>query len=726
MPKRCFPLVITAIFQHPSIKEMNDFAAVGGLVEGWLERRQDQLPLLVPVGIGIGIALWQNFGDGLWAAFVLAGAGMFLLAVAIGLHLRFSRLILFAVLTLLAGFFAISFKSGYLSEPALPRIWIGKIHGRIVAVEDQSARDIMRLTLSTERMNGLPAKVRVNLPVEKYRTNLLPGAIIAAKVRLMPPPGPALPSGYDFSRQAWFQGLGATGSILGEVELLHMSNGNTAFWEALRTQLAQHIQAEMPTGSGAIGAALLVGSRGGITEGDNDALRNSGMAHLLSVSGLHVTAVVGAVFMLIARLFALFPWIALRLRVPLVAAGFSAFVAVGYTMLTGAEVPTIRACVAALLILTALVMGREAMSLRLLAFGATIVLLFWPEALAGPSFQLSFAAVATIIFLHEAPFVRQWTERREESVAWRLGRIAFSLLLTGFAIEIMLAPIALFHFHKSGLYGAFANIIAIPLTTFLIMPLQLVALLADLVGLGGPFWWLAGQGIFGVRALAYFVSSAPGAVMMLPSFPAWTFASIILGAIWFVIIGGRSGLMGLVAIMVGTTAMIAAPRPDMLLTGDGRHLAVVDDARGMILLRPGVGDYALSMLAENAALSGEPLPLEAMPGALCSADVCTFPLLKNGRSWSVLATRSPYLVPAMEMAAACKRVDIVISDRWLPYSCKPRWFKADRAFLEMSGGLAFYFDEARVRSVAETTAHYPWARFKKAERLPQRATSLSQ
>jgi competence protein ComEC len=211
---------------------------------------------------------------------------------------------------------------------------------------------------------------------------------------------------------------------------------------------------------------------------------------------------------------------------------------------------------------------------------------------------------------------------------------------------------------------------------------------------------------------------------MLPAFPIWAFASVILGAIWFAIIRGRSGLLGLVAIAVGTIAMIAAPRPDMLLTGDGRNLAVVDDVGGMILLRPGVGDYALSMLAENAAFSGEPTPLESMPGALCSADVCTFPLLKNGRSWSVLATRSPYLVPAMEMAAACKRVDIVISDRWLPYSCKPRWLKVDRAFLEKSGGLAFYFDEGRVRSVAETTAHYPWAGFNHAERARPRAKTL--
>ncbi len=697
------------------IPKLPDLQAFLGVIEIWLEAKKDQLPLLFPVTIGIGIALWQNFGDRILGSIILAALGLTFLIGAAGMHLRLFRITTFASIALVAGFSSIAFKSSFLSEPALSKIWIGQVHGRITAVEDQSAREIMRLTLATERANGLPKKIRINLPIEKYHKGLQPGAIIAAKVRLMPPPGPSLPAGYDFSRQAWFLGLGATGSVLGDIIVIEKSPGRGAFWESLRTRVAQHIQNQMPKESGPIGAALLVGSRGGISEEDNEALRNSGMAHLLSVSGLHVTAVVGAVFVFVSRLLALFPWLALRIRVPLIAAGFSALVAVGYTLLTGSEVPTVRACVAALLILAALVMGREALSMRLLAFGATLVLLFWPEALAGPSFQLSFAAVATIIFLHEQPIVRRLTERREEGHGMRLLRVMLSLLLTGLAIEIVLAPIALFHFHKSGVYGAFANILAIPLTTFLIMPLQLLALIADSIGLGAPFWWLAGLGIDAVRVLAHFVSSAPGAIMMLPAFPAWAFGAMILGTIWFAVLGGRIGRIGLVAIFMGAVAMIFAQKPDMLLTGDGRHLAITEADGGLVLLRPGAGEYALNMLSESAAFSGEGRPIETLPGAMCTADVCTFPIKKKGRNWSVMATRTRYLIPAMEMAAACKRVDIVISDRWLPYSCKPRWLKADRAFLEANGGLAFYFEEGRVRTVAETTAHYPWARFKKGE-----------
>ena len=80
-------------------------------------------------------------------------------------------------------------------------------------------------------------------------------------------------------------------------------------------------------------------------------------------------------------------------------------------------------------------------------------------------------------------------------------------------------PIAVYHFHKAGLYGALANIVAIPLTTFVIMPLEALALLLDLVGLGAPFWWLAGQALALLLWLAHAVAAAPGAVAALPAMP---------------------------------------------------------------------------------------------------------------------------------------------------------------------------------------------------------------
>ncbi len=184
------------------------------------------------------------------------------------------------------------------------------------------------------------------------------------------------------------------------------------------------------------------------------------------------------------KLLALSERLALRFNLVLVSAAVAAAAGVGYTLLTGAQVPTVRSCVAALLILAGIALGRDALSMRLIATGAVIVLLFRPEALAGASFQMSFAAVTAIVALHSTKWARRLLQRRDEGIVARLGRSLLGVVATGLVVEIALAPMALFHFHRAGLYGVFGNIVAIPLTTFVIMPAEATALALDVVGVG--------------------------------------------------------------------------------------------------------------------------------------------------------------------------------------------------------------------------------------------------
>jgi competence protein ComEC len=393
---------------------------IASMIEDVLEKERDHLPLWAPVGVGLGIVLWQIWGSGIAPALFLLLGVFFLCALYIGRARRLSGVVLFLTLTIATGFAAIAIKSDIVAAPVLENIRIERFYGRINKVEDLTARDIVRLELQTGGYADLPAKIRINLNPEQYQPSFVPGAVILLRARLMPPAGPALPGGYDFARRAWFSGIGATGSALGEVELYRASPSEPYLSKA-RATLSEHIHAQMTPASGPIGSALVTGGQGTIAEDDAQAMRNSGMAHLLSISGLHVTAVVGATFLLVSRLLALFGWLALRISVPLVAAGSAAAVAVAYTLLTGAEVPTVRSCVAALLILVALAMGRDALSLRLLAFGALFIMLFWPEALAGPSFQLSFAAVTTIVVLHDLPWMQRITDTTESSLIAKIG-----------------------------------------------------------------------------------------------------------------------------------------------------------------------------------------------------------------------------------------------------------------------------------------------------------------
>jgi competence protein ComEC len=336
--------------------------------------------------------------------------------------------------------------------------------------------------------------------------------------------------------------------------------------------------------------------------------------------------------------------------------------------------------------------------------------------MAGPSFQLSFAAVATIVVVHDLSVVKRFTERRDERLFKKAARAVGSLIFTGIAIELVLTPIALFHFHKAGLYGALANVLAIPMTTFIIMPLEALAFLFDVIGLGQLFWSMAGQGIAAILTLAYYVSGLPGAVTMLPAMPIWAFGAFIMGALIFGLLTSHVRYCGVALCALGIIAMVMAPRPDILVTGDGKHLALVSANADVALLRGRAGEFVRGMISEKAGSDAEATRIEDWPGAQCTADNCVVTLKGESRNWTLLATRTRNPIPSMEMAAACKRVDIVVSDRWLPKSCRPKWIKADRRLLEQTGGLAFYLNTQSVVTANENSGHLPWVQAAHAAR----------
>ena len=400
----------------------------------------------------------------------------------------------------------------------------------------------------------------------------------------------------------------------------------------------------------------------------------------------------------------------LRVRLPLLAAGTSALTGVGYTLLTGAEVPTVRSCLGALLVLVALALGREPLSLRMVAVAAFIVMVFWPEAVVGPSFQMSFAAVIAIVVLHDCGPVRAFLAPSEEPWWQGLLRRLAMLVLTGVVIELALMPIGLFHFHRAGVYGALANVIAIPLTTFVSMPLIALALLFDTVGAGAPFWWLAGLSLEGLLALAHWTAAMPGAVTSLPSMGRGAFALFIAGGLWLALWQGRVRLWGLAPAALGLALLGGVRAPDVLVSGDGRHVGITGAGKELLVLRETRSSFARDNLTELAGMAGETRALADWPNARCNADFCAVSLERGGRIWRFLIARGKDLVEERALAAACERVDVVIAERRLPGSCRPRWIKADRAMLDRTGGLAFDLSEPDLRTVAQDQGAHGWWR----------------
>jgi competence protein ComEC len=704
-----------AAMQHTHWRKRWQLSSIGERVEGFLASAGfDRGPWLA-VAFAAGIALW----------FVLDRPAEWVAAIAIGLISALasvaawrgngerSRTMLAGValgLALATGVSIAWARSEIAGAEPIARPLSATIEGRVLERIEQPAEDRVRLVLAVREPETERAiKVRVNLPLESDDPAYGEGAVLKLQARLMPPGPPMLPGAYDFARAAWFEGLAATGSVQGEVELLEAAPAEGGL-DRVQRSLSAHVRSQLDGSPGAIAAALASGDRGAIAEADEDAMRDAGLSHLLSISGLHVSAVVAAFYLIAIKLLALWPWLALRVRLPVVAAGVAALAGLGYTVLTGAEVPTIRSCVGAILVLLALALGREPLSLRMIAVAAVFVLLVWPEALVGPSFQMSFAAVIAIVALHGCEPVRAFLAPRDEGwLSWAMRR-GVMLLVTGLLIEVVLMPIALFHFHRGGVYGAFANVVAIPLTTFVSMPLIALALLFDVVGLGAPFWWLAGKSIEVLIGLAHLTASQPGAVRLMPQMGGWTFALFVMGGLWLGLWRGRARLWGLTPMAAASAILAITPVPDVLISGDGRHVGITGQGDRLLVLRDTRSDYTRENLLELAGMEGEVMPLAEWDGAECSRDTCMATIERDGRSWTLLLTRSEFYLPWRDLVAACARADIVVSDRRLPDGCQPRWIKADMRMLRASGGLAINLAGQEVATVAQSQGEHGWWR----------------
>ncbi|WP_197425982.1 ComEC/Rec2 family competence protein [Erythrobacter sp. CCH5-A1] len=662
-----------------------------------------------------------------WLAVMAGGAGTALAALALWppgsaadetrANLRLAVVVCSLVFAF--GIGTVWARSAIVGAVPIARPAVVLIEGRVLEREDQPAEERLRLTLAMRDAEaGRALKVRVNVPLAALGkggppAGLAEGAVVRLRARLMPPASPMLPGSYDFARAAWFQGLSATGTLVGGLTLVTPApeGEGLARWQRA---LSAHVRAAVPGSPGAIAAAFASGDRGGIAEADEVAMRDSGLTHLLSISGLHVSAVIAAAYFAVLRLLALWPALALRVRLPIVAAAAGALMGIAYTLLTGAEVPTVRSCVAALLVLGALVLGREALSLRMVAVAAGFVLLLWPESAIGPSFQMSFAAVLAIVALSNSAPVTAFLAHREEPWWMHSGRRVVMLFATGVVIELALMPIVLFHFHRAGMYGALANVVAIPLVTFVAMPLIALALVFDLVGAGWPFWWLVERALALLLGIAHLTAGQAGAVRLMPQISGFAVALFASGGLWLALWRGRARLAGLVPVAAASVMVALTPVPDILVAGDGQQVGItVRVAEGtlrLVSLRDSRSSYTRDNLMELAGVGADPVPIADWPDARCTSAFCTLTIARGKRDWVLLLGRGRAQVEERALAAACAEADIVVAERFLPRSCRPRWLKADRRFLERSGGIAINLAAERITTVAEGQGEHGWWR----------------
>ncbi|NQV81557.1 MAG: ComEC/Rec2 family competence protein [Alphaproteobacteria bacterium] len=535
-----------------------------------------QVVLWIPVSIGCGVGLYFALpGEPSWTLSLLALVGAAVFA-AVARRWPISRSGGYFALALVVGFVAADFRTAVVGAPVIAkRTGPVLVDGTVTMVEDKGRGGritLIDLVSADISENAMPARVRVTL-----RSGVLPppGARVQVRAILMPPPAPVAPGAFDFARQVWFKQIGGVGFALGPATRIGSDESGLAVrLAAFRKTLVTRIRSALPGPDGAIAAALMTGDRGAIPAADLTALRDSGLAHLLAISGLHVGLVAGLIFFAVRLFLAAIPPIALRWPIKKWSALAALAAAFAYLWLTGATIPTQRAFVMTAIVLGAIVVDRRAVSMRLVAIAATIVLLTRPESLLGASFQMSFSAVIALIAAYEAaaPTFAQWRQRSGwiDRVLLYLAGVSFTTIIAGFATM----PFAAYHFNQIALYGLAANALAVPITALWIMPAALVAYLLLPMGLEGLALVPMGWGIDAVRSVAHTVAGWPGATLSVPSGPPWGLALIVSGGLWLCLARGRTRFLGLVVIAIGAAAPLTLTPPLILADGQGRYVAV--------------------------------------------------------------------------------------------------------------------------------------------------------
>ena len=600
---RPLPAVFAGAFRHPCRWSL---PAVGRslAVATRLELDRGAAFLLVPVFLAVGVVSYFSL-----AAepdfFRPAALSALLAAVAFLARNRpGAHLCLLAALLCSLGFLTAKAETWRAATPMLGTEISTRLTARIVSI-DRMESGRARLTLdvlSTARPALRYAPDRVRVSARALPEGAVTGATVTGTVRLLPPTGPVRPGGYDFSFQSYFEGIGASGFFLSNPELagqqaMPLSARLSGMVEKAREAIAGHIRESVGGAEGEIAAALIVGVRAGIPEAVNEAMRKTGIYHIISISGLHMALVAGIVMGFMRGAFALFPGFSSRHAVKKYAACAALFAIAAYLVISGVVVAAERSFIMLAVMLVAVLFDRAALTMRNLAISAIAVIVVSPHEVVGPSFQMSFAATAALVGAYAGwsdyrsgrgagtpPPRRSLPSFLSRKFAGGMAGLAATSLVAGGATTLF----AMWHFQRVAPLSLLANLAVMPIVSVVVMPFAVFSSLAMPFGLDAPFLAVMGKGLTAMIVIAEWIAErSPIDAVGLVSAKA-----VLLVTIALVIATMATTRLRLLAIPFALTGLLAIPAvrtPDAVISEDGR----------LVALSIGGGELALNRARPN-------------------------------------------------------------------------------------------------------------------------------
>lgn len=677
------------------------------------------LPVCLAVGIGTYFGLPEEP-----SRLIAYGSftGSLLVAIAAKFRSRSSpiiRTLLGATLFISLGFAAATHEAHRVSGPVLKDIKRPiDFTGTVVSIEP-SAGTHYRMTIAPAMMSRLdptdyPKTVRVT--VRTKGDVVYPGDMVSLTARLQAPSGPVIPGGFDFAQRAWFSSLGAIGYAISPVTLVDEGKPEDLDFSInvarARVQLIHHLSKQVDSEAGLMAVALMTGARSILKEETREDMRAAGLAHLLAISGLHIGLVAGSVLLLFRGLFALIPGLALRYPIKKIAAVLALLAAFFYLLLSGATIPTQRAFAMTGIVLLAIMLDRLAITMRMVAVVAAVLLLFSPHMLLNVSFQMSFAAVISLVAFYEAlrgkSFLVNWRKSAIQSTGVYLGGVAATSLIAGFSTGF----IAAYHFNMFANYGLVANMVAVPVMSLWVMPMALLTF--ALMPFGLESWGLAAM-TWGNNVILWSAASVhdwPASVWLLPALPMEAFVIACIGGVWWCLWRRRSRHLGAILVCTGCLGWLTTTPPDILVDGDAKVFGIRLLDGDLVLSSRQSGRRAgatwLEHLGRQQArriidYNGED---HEHPELMCDNIGCIFRPASSPITASVLT--SP-----LAIAEDCGKADIVISLVPLGWHCKTAPPTVDRFDLWREGAHAIWLRDKgpEIRTAAQIQGRRLWSSF---------------
>lgn len=690
-----------------------------------IEREQQRWFIWLIAFFGAGIVMFHALNWRISMPFLLIFC-CFLAILGLFLHQKRHFFAVFLVfLTLFIGFFTANLeylrvKTNIIERP-LYKTNIEGIISNIELFSDQHSRILIEPSHIESLMGGgLPTYIRVNLP--QHQQDLQIGDEIFVTAQLFPLPQAAIIGGYDFGKGLYYQSIGAVGSIAKKyLPMRHEASGNifhkfkNLFYN-MRLSLANVINKNLDGVSRDMTLAILVGIKMDRESESYLALRNVGLAHLLAISGLHMGFAMGMIFYFMRLIMALIPFGILRFSTKKLAAIISIISGLFYLLLTGGSLATERAFIMASLIMLAVLMDREALTMRNLALALLLMLILSPSAIMNVGFQMSFAATAVIIAYFE------WQKNRDfidvqDGEALKLfshqtgfGRFILTLrdwfmipLLTG----LVTMPISIYHFSTMQTGGFIANLFVVPIFGLLVMPIGIISLLLSALGLEKyPFDFLS-YIIEYIYIFANFVAEYSHLNEHIAKLNWQILLVLLLGFLWLIIWQNRWRYFGVLALLILPLLPLYAPMPliyigevssgklsNMLLKGTDGHYHLQSGTRGKFAAKIWL-DYVGEIYDKKAKNLKPNATYMQCDEVACIAKIADLPTYKN---------QLTIALHAAAFEAECGNSAIIISAKF--YNFPPCETSLQLTQDDLTNGLAIYWDGQHLDMVKNKSLSY--------------------